>query len=64
MKKYILLLFFCHTYNIPQQDKSFGAITTQGRYSKQITGFVVQDFLRLWRKKVLFVDGIQTGDET
>lgn len=34
-----------------QQDKIVGAITAQGRYSKQITRFVIQDFLRLWRIK-------------
>lgn len=33
------------------QDKIVGAITAQGRYSKQITRFVIQDFLRLWRIK-------------
>jgi len=47
------MLLFLHTYNISQQDKSFGAITTQGRYSKQITGFVIQYFKRLWGEKCL-----------
>jgi len=58
------MLLFLHTYNISQQDKSFGAITTQPGKIFKANHWVCHTIFQTIMGEKVFVDGFQTGHET